>query len=472
MIANIERSVTSILADYASNTRLADLPRAVVDATRRSVVDTVALARAGSSARGVAIARKIWHEEGGAPQASLWDSRVRIPMAHAAGYNSLCAAAPDYDGLHPRALVHPGTVTVPAALAAGQWCRADGARVLCAVAVADELMCRMGLAHTTNRGWYLTAVYGGPAAAIAAALTMGLNRDEIANAIGLALSTAFGTQQAMAERSLAKRMQVAAACSAGVRAARLAAAGYEGMRYGFEGPQGVYAVLESGDPGALLRDLGSRFECLSVCQKAYPCCACSHAVLDGLLTLVQDADLRPDDVTEVVATISPYMGRLVGQPFSHNADPEVMAQFSLQYAASCVLLWRRFGLAEQDSLCVLDPRVATLASRVRIVVDPANTGGVVPAEVSVTLADGRQLKRRVTQLRGMPEQPFADGQLREKARLCFTYGAHGLSDEAAENAIRAMSELEKVADVNTLFPESDYMPEVSQRMTSVRSCPQ
>ena len=45
----------------------------------------------------------------------------------------------------------------------------------------------------------------------------------------------------------------------------------------------------------------------------------------------------PDDVERVGITISPYMHRLVGGPFDPTNNPQVAAQFSVEYAVAVAL---------------------------------------------------------------------------------------------------------------------------------------
>jgi 2-methylcitrate dehydratase PrpD len=445
------RTLTHALATYAARMSYTDFPDTVVQATRRSIIDTVAVAWAGSNAEGVSAARDQILEESGSPQSTIWGCGTRVPSPGAAFVNSLCAAAPDYDGLHPQALVHPGIVTVPAAFAVGEQVGAQGKEVLTAIAVADDLMCRMGLAHKTNRGWYLTAVYGGVAAAIAAAKVLRLDARGIGDAIGLALASAAGTQQCMFERSLAKRMQVAVATATGVRATLLAARNFGGLREGFEGPFGIYAMFEAGEADSLTHELGRRFENLLVCQKQYPCCGCSHAALEGVLQLVREYDLTVDRVVEIEARISPYMARLVGNPFDPANATEVTAQFSLQYALACALVFGKFGLDQIRPEAINDERVKTMADRVRLVVDPLNTGGVAPAEVMLILVDGRTLTRRIDHLRGSPDRPITDADIHSKALDCFAQGARPLSQANAQNRLSELDVLAAVSNMSTFF---------------------
>src|SRR6202011_3968108 len=73
------------------------------------------------------------------------------------------------------------------------------------------------------QGWHTPCTAGARAAAISAGLTLGLDAAGLARAMALAIPSAGGLQRAFGTTS--KALQVGFATDAGVRAARLAAAG-------------------------------------------------------------------------------------------------------------------------------------------------------------------------------------------------------------------------------------------------------
>src|SRR5688572_30125436 len=394
----------------------------------------------------------IARQESGRNESAVWSTGEKLSASGAAFVNSFCAGALDYDSLHPLGLVHPAICTVPAALAIGERVKASGREVLAAIAIADDLMCRMGLAHRSNRGWYFTALYGGIAASIVGARLLRLDAMGVESALGLAFIAASGTQIGIAERSLAKRLQTAQAAASGVRAALLAQLGYAGPSEIFDGKFGFYTMYEPGEGATLLRDLGTRYTNSEVIFKQYPNCGCSHAVLDGVIDLMVGQNIAPAQVQNVEVVISPYMHRLVGAPFDPAVNPDVVAQFSIQYAEAVAVLLRRFTLEELDPALVSDARICDLAKRVTVTVDPNNDGGVAPAEVQVTLLDGAVLRKVVTHLRGLSESPLAKDDLERKFVGCLTWRGRYEAREARSLFVRAQG-VGTLSDVSA-FPGS------------------
>ncbi|MFC8721971.1 MmgE/PrpD family protein, partial [Kitasatospora sp. NPDC057198] len=162
----------------------------------RALRDTVAVALAAREHPMAALATPL-------PDAARWAA-----VAHVL----------DFDDLHLPSTTHISTVCVPAVLAAG----GDARAYLAGAGVMARLGTALGWAHYTS-GWHATCTAGAPAAAVAAGLALGLDADGLARAIVLALPAAGGVQRAFGTD--AKALQVGFAAEAGVRAARLAAAG-------------------------------------------------------------------------------------------------------------------------------------------------------------------------------------------------------------------------------------------------------
>jgi len=167
-----------------------------LDVARKALVDTVAVTLAASDEPVVRMTR-------GLPEPLRWAA-----IGHAL----------DFDDVHLPSSSHVSVVCVNATLSVG-----GGAReYLAAAGVMARIGTALGWSHY-SQGWHTTCTAGAPAAAIAAGLTLGLDVAGLARAMALAIPSAGGLQRAFGTAS--KALQVGFATEAGVRAARLAAAG-------------------------------------------------------------------------------------------------------------------------------------------------------------------------------------------------------------------------------------------------------
>lgn len=436
------RSLTEHLSAFAAETHYDNLPSDVIAATKQRVLDTIGVAMAGSTAPGCEGARATILAEGATGTSTLWASGEKVGSRGAAFVNGMHAAALDYDSVYERGSVHPDIVTIPAAWAIAEQLNADGRAFLAAVAVGNEIACRLGAANLHNKGWFYTSVHGVFGAAAASAKLLGLDGSGIANAMGLALSRAGGTQQALIEKSLAKRAQSGFAAEAGLFAAQLAAAGISGPREAIEGKFGFHTLYGEGDPDILIDGLGERYESMATAIKKYPSCTANHVPIDLLIDAAELNNLQPDAISSVEISISPFADQLVGAAFDPSENPQVAAQFSIHYSAASALLRRRLGIAEIQDDAVFDARVSAFIPKVSIVVDTENRGKFAPAGITIETSRGETLTRRLDHVPGTLSNPLSDAQVAAKFRDCAAFGLNPLSASDADALAATLGRLE------------------------------
>lgn len=439
------------LAQHVTSARYEDLPADAVDAAKRFMLDTLAVAWAGSNAPGCDAARAVALEDGGRGDSTVWAYGDRLPASACAFLNSMFAAALDFDSMARGAPTHVNIVVLPAALAIAERTHASGRAFLTALAVGCDLMYRLAASCEAqgepHRGWFYTSVHGGIAAAAACASLLKLSAAQTANAIGIACAQAAGTQQANIEPSLAKRMQSAFAARSGVFSALLAAKDVTSPQEAIEGRYGLFAMYQKGDAERLLDRLGERYENGELSIKKYPSCGCNHTAIEGTLDLVRKHALTPEDIEHAEVEISPFMDRLVGGRFEPGTNPQAAAQFNIRYSIACAIRRGRFGLAELDDAVIHDPQIARLIERIDVKVDPDNCGSRGPMVLRVRSRRHGALSSRVEHEPGSSASPLSDAEVQEKARACFALGAGPLDVQATERLLKNIAAIEREPDM-------------------------
>ena len=97
-------------------------------------------------------------------------------------------------------------------------------------------------------------------------------------------------------------------------------------------------------------------------------------------------------------------------------------KFSMEYSLAVCLLDRWAGLAQYTSERARDPVLLPMMHRVDVVVDDSIPVDMAffPSVVTVSLADGRQLRKRVDVPKGYPSLPLSVEEVIAKARDCCT----------------------------------------------------
>ena len=337
----------------------------------------------------------------------------------------------EMDDVHKTAILHPGPVVIPAALAAAQLNNVEAAGLLDAIVRGYEAVIRLG--RTVGPEHYArfhnTATCGPFGAAAAACDVLGLSADRWRHALGNAASTAGGLWQMRHEPVMTKQLHTARAAEAGLTAAQLAAAGFTGPSAILEGPQGFHAgFCPDGDPDALLAGPQDRWLIHAVSFKPWPACRHAHAAIDAALALRSKLGRhRPAQVAiETYSDAATFCNRR--QPAT-TAD----AKFSLQHAVAVALTDGPPTHAAFEPAALVRPDLADLRSRTEIAAT-AEFDAAYPEHygsgVRLMFADGGTIEQRIPDALGDPENPLQPAAIREKAVALMR--AAGISASATE----------------------------------------
>jgi 2-methylcitrate dehydratase PrpD len=316
----------------------------------------------------------------------------------------------DFDDLHMESTTHISAVCVPTALATGGGAPA----YLAAAGVMARLGVALGWPHY-SAGWHATCTAGAPASAAGAAVALGLDVGQTATAIALAVPAAGGVQRAFGTD--AKSLQVGFAVEAGIRAARLAAAGARADPSALD----AWLGLVGGDTAAAGRlatgGLAGPAVPGGLAIKIYPCCYALQRPISALAELAGHG-IAPADVSRIVlrtpeSSVTPLI--------HHRPGTGLEGKFSLEYGAAAALLDGYPGFASFTDEAVRRPDARRLTERVEIKADRGGSGlldGELRAEVHTGDGEVRQVSQRYPP--GSPARPPGQAQLAAKLTDCVT----------------------------------------------------
>lgn len=337
----------------------------------------------------------------------------------------------EMDDVDKPAILHPGPTVIPAALAAARLAGADGATLLDAIVRGYEAVIRVGRAVGPGHYafWHNTGTCGPFGAAAAASSVLGLDLARTAQSLSLAGTQASGFWQTRHEpASMAKQLHTARAAHAGLLAAKLAGAGFEGPLAIIEGPQGFFAATCPGaDPEDVLRKAGEDWAVHEVSFKPWPACRHAHAAIDAAL-MAREAGIKPADITALEIVTYPDAITFCDRP---APDTVIGAKFSLQHSVAVALLRGGPALADFEPAAIADAASLRVKATARAGVPyasayPARYG----AGLHLTLRDGSRREFAVPDALGDPENPVSRDQLIAKTKtLC---AAGGLAESEAD----------------------------------------
>ncbi|MET9469983.1 MmgE/PrpD family protein [Streptomyces sp. NPDC006544] len=307
-----------------------------------------------------------------------------------------------FDDLHMPSTTHIGAICVPTVLAVG-----GGAReYLGAAGVMARLGTVLGWSHYAS-GWHVTCTAGAPAAAVGAALSLGLDPRQTAAAVALALPAAGGVQRAFG--TAGKSLQVGFAAEAGVRAARLVASGAEADPRALD----QWLGLVGGDPARL--ELSGPAVPGGLATKVFPCCYSMQRLISAARRLPAEIPvgvaIESIQVTTPEATVRPLI--------YDRPQTGMQGQLSLKYAIATAMLDRNPDFDSFTTAAVNRPAAQELMSRTTVELT-AGGAGLLDGDVhiSVRLSDGTSRSTRLDQPPGSPARPLTENDLHGKFLSC------------------------------------------------------
>ncbi len=423
--------IAESIAAFAASLEPAQIPPEIWQRAKLLTLDAIGVAFASS---GCDFARKT---RAALTAFGRGDSQVigmpdTLALRDAVLLNGVLVHGLDYDDTYLPGSVHLTASCVPAGLGMAAHVGASGREFMLAILLGLEIGARLGLAGNggfLRAGFHATGILGAFACSIIAGRLLKLDRQQLAMAQGIALSTASGNMQPIEDGAWTKRMHPGWAAAGGITAAMLAREGFIGPRAPYEGRFGLFrcflgAHASVANPSAVSDALGTRWEFVRSSIKLFPACHQAHAFMNAALKLGRAHAIDPNQVEAIKVLIAEPAIPLICEPLESKRRPDssYAAQFSLPYTIACCLIRGKFGLPELEESSYTDPALRSLAQKVSYEVDP-NPGfpKFRSGEVHVTMKNGAKFQCR-EQI--VPDEPAPEAAIVEKfmnnAQLCMT----------------------------------------------------
>jgi len=370
------------------------------------------------------------------------------PGVAAAGDNALDRVAQrvaivrntEIDDIHMQSCTTIGSVVVPVAVTIAQALgKSDASRFAQALASGYEAMARLSLAISgatiLYRGIWPTFFSGPVGAAATAAPLFGLNAEQTADAIGLALSLTSGA----AGGGNGRFVLLGQAVRAGVWAALAAAKGYCGDRSLLDNDWLQRSHGIALDAAPLTAPLAGEGAIATISYKPFCAAKQNTAAIDGFRQLL--ARNPADAMDSVRVTVPPAYAGMIGQRHTKGRVERIINttyQFGLAaYRPDLIDDVVRPDLSQEAKIAAFMPKV-------EIVPDPALASyfpALYPARVEAKLKNGETVSVLVTDAPGDPARPLSDGELLAKFhRLTDPVIGAGAAESVAKAALGAVSE--------------------------------
>jgi 2-methylcitrate dehydratase len=444
-------SIAYQFARYALSLNYELLPQDVVQQAKRCLLDALGCAIGAYDAPGRHICEAMVQELNGPKEATVFGSGLRTSAPNATLVNCFLVRFLDYNdeggGGH-------NSDAIPSILAISEREKAGGRDFLTSLVISYELGARVVESVTgpslEERGW-TTDIRGGLNMPPALGRLLGLNENQIANAIGVCTSQnlPLGILDAHREENvMAKNLRFGFVAYNAILSCMLAKKGFTGPVRVVEGGSGIRQVIlqDAMDLERLTdfsgwRILKTRHKCLCVNESTT-----GHVL--ATLSIVKEHNLKPEDIAAVRI-------RACLREFCHTTTPAKKyprnaesADHSAFYANAIAIKERAFGPESFKPEKFTDPVVLDLIERITVEPDSGMPEQSYQGISEITTKDGRQFQQRVDVPHGFGNDPFTDGELEDKFKeMASKY----MSEQQMQKIFDTVWTVESLKDISSLM---------------------
>lgn len=451
------------MVDFTLKLTYDDLGRKVVREAKRRWLDSFACALGAWQAEPCKIIRNLLPKIKGQPGQGarmLGTSLVTTPEWAAFGTSALIRYMDFNDTYLSLEPAHPSD-NIGAILAAGDLADSSGKDILLATVIAYEIQCRLcDAASIRARGWdHVT--YGVFSTTCAAGKLLGLNREQLINAMGLAGVCGNALRLTRAgEISMWKGLAFANASRIGLLAVTMAKAGMTGPAPIFSGDMGfcqqVSGPLDWTQPGSDKRGFLLNETMIKCVSAEYH----SHPAVESCIELFQQ--LKGERPKEVLVETFKAGYEIIG----HGAErwrpqSRETADHSLPFIVGVVLKNGDLRPAYYEKATREDPETLRWVDTVKVVEKPEYTQlypKAYPTNIIVTMNDGRSFSKRVDLALGHPQRPASDETLELKFR---DLAANQMPEKQVDQVISMLYRLDRLSSVRRLIRKME-MPDAGE----------
>src|SRR5438309_11217863 len=455
--------LTEHVGKFVAATRYEDIPGDAIELGKKSILDGLGLALAGSRAQTGRICRNYLEHLGICDgKACIIGSSIKTSPRFAAFVNGVSIHADDFDDTQLSAakdrvyglLVHPTVPVLPAILALAEGRTISGKEFMLAYHLGVEVECKIAEAISPRHyqdGFHSTGTCGTFGSAAACAKLFQFDLLKILNTFGLAASQSGGLRENFG--TMTKPFQAGHAAESGLLSAELVSLGWTAAEQILEAERGFFhAFGGSFDPSAIMDRLGKpwTFTSPGISLKPYPSGSLSHPAMTELMRLIEANNIQADQVEKVDCGANHNMTTTL---LHHQPKTGLEAKFSMEFCLAILLLERKAGLGEFSDKVVQRADVQEMIRKINFYVDrQAESAGFdkMMSILKIHLRDGRVITGRADFAKGSPANPMSFDEAAIKFRGCAEYA--NWPKLKTEKIIAFVRTLDSAPDVSALTP--------------------
>ena len=458
--------VTRDLVKNVVRLEYGDIPSEIIELAKGGILDALGCMLAGSIQGSSQKVLKFARSQGGVTECTVAYYGDSTNRYQAALVNGAFCHGWEFDDATEYGMSCE-SVVVPSALAVAEKELLEGHRVLTAVVLGWETICRIGAAATwvpVKRPLHPISTFGPFGAAVATGKLLGFREFDMENAISLCTGQAAATLQTTQTGGDIARLHGGFAGSYGVRCAYMARERLSGAREILEGNMGFFSCvcgLRDDDKTPryevekVNEGFGKKWLMEGVTFKKYPVGEGQLGLIEEITKLRDKNKIKAEEVEEVVIGSNVSSGGWMDSTIRVPREEDVYgAQRSMAWGVGMAMVVGSNDIAAYKNNVPPYGRSAEIAKfidRVKVVDnEEVNRRGPFFQKITIRLKEGKTIEGEADWPKGnYRHNPMSwedlEGKFREQA------GIAGLCKQKQERVIGMVKELEDVNDVGELM---------------------
>lgn len=450
-------SIAYQFARYALKLTYESLPLEVIHQVKRILLDTFACAIGASKSPGRRIIEEMINELGGQPESTVWGSGLQTSTLNTTLMNGFLIRYLDYNdnggGCH-------NSEAIAAILAVAERQRAKIEDFILSTVISYELGERVResiIGKLEETGWNNDSRTGFSMPPALGKL-MGLNEDQIANAIGIAgpHSPSLGILDAdQEELAMSKNLRFSIGAYQSILACFLSKRGFSGYLRVIEGDKGFRQVLTNNrmDLKRLVDFSGWRI--MNTTFKTLCMNYDTHSNILATLAIVKEHDLKPEDIALVrIKTNARDVRHVTTIPWKKYPRNTENATHSIFFGNAMAIKERALGPEQFRSEKFEDPVILDLIEKIIVERDPKipesgelSLGG--SSEIITT--DNRRFEKSFDFPHGYIVDPLTDAEIEDKFKQAASIYMNSSNIKTIIESVWNLESLNAVQDLTKLL---------------------
>ncbi len=402
---------TRALAANIVDCQLDTLPAETIQEAKKCFLNFLANAIGAHRHPSMAMMLNVAKEMASTPQATVLGTNIRTDVQFAAILNGMSSSMFDFDDTFLDTILHPSAPVFPALVAWGEHKPLSGRLFLQAFVIGVEIEERvaqfLGRKGHYEKGWHVTGTAGTFGATAAMGRVLGLSKEQMLHAIGIASTQTAGVRTMFG--TYAKPIHAGKSAANGMISAMLAKEGMTSSLEPLEAPKGYgFLASDSCDVSKLSAPWGDEWLIMKNTYKPYACGIVAHPAIDAAVRL-RCRGVNASDIRSISLEVHPLALELTGKP---EPKDTLEAIFSVYHGVAVGILEGKAGNWQYTTERVCDSDVVAMRRKVKATA--TTRMGVDQALLKAELNNGDVIEIFVETVRGSLQNPLLDKDLEAK----------------------------------------------------------